>query len=88
VRIGLLGPVTAGPDGAPAPGGVLLRGALARLALDAGRAVPTEVLIDALWGADPPDTVANALQALVARLRRALGPGVVATVPGGYRLAC
>ena len=86
MRIGLLGPVTAGPDGAPAPGGVLLRGALARLALDAGRAVPTEVLIDALWGTDPPDTVANALQALVARLRRALGPGVVATVPGGYRL--
>ena len=28
----------------------------------------------------------NALQALVARLRRALGSDVVATVPGGYRL--
>ena len=87
MRIGLLGPVTAGPDDAPAPGGVLLRGALARLALDAGRTVASEVLIDALWGAEPPDTVSNALQALVARLRRALGAGVVATVPGGYRLA-
>ena len=86
MRIGLLGPVTAGPDGVPAPGGVLLRGALARLALDTGRSVATDVLVDALWGTDPPDTVTNALQALVARLRRALGAGVVATVPGGYRL--
>ena len=87
MRIGLLGPVTAGPDDMPAPGGVLLRGALARLALDAGRSVSSEALVDALWGAEPPDTVTNALQALVARLRRALGADVVATVPGGYRLA-
>ena len=86
MRIGLLGPVTAGPDGVPAPGGMLLRGALARLALDTGRVVATDVLVDALWGTEPPDTVTNALQALVARLRRALGAGVVATVPGGYRL--
>ena len=48
MRIGLLGPVTAGPDGVPAPGGVLLRGALARFALDAGRSVATDVLVDAL----------------------------------------
>ena len=87
MRIGLLGPVTAGPDGAPAPGGVRLRGALARLALDAGRTVSRDVLVDALWGAEPPDGVTNALQALVARLRRALGADVVETVPGGYRLA-
>jgi predicted ATPase/DNA-binding SARP family transcriptional activator len=87
VRIGLLGPVTAGPDDMPAPGGVLLRGTLARLALDAGRSVSTEALVDALWGVEPPDTVTNALQALVARLRRALGTDVVDTVPGGYRLA-
>jgi len=87
VRIGLLGPVTAGPDGAPAPGGVRLRGALARLALDARRTVSRDALVDALWGAEPPDSVTNALQALVARLRRALGADVVETVPGGYRLA-
>ena len=78
--------MTAGPDGAPAPGGVRLRGALARLALDAGRTVSKDVLVDALWGAEPSDAVTNALQALVARLRRALGADVVETVPGGYRL--
>ena len=48
MRIGLLGTVTAGTDGAPAPGGPLLRGALARLALDAGRVVGTDTLVDAL----------------------------------------
>ena len=64
-----------------------LRGALARLALDAGRTVSRDALVDALWGAEPPDAVTNALQALVARLRRALGADVVETVPGGYRLA-
>ena len=87
MRIGLLGPVTAGAVGAPAPGGPLLRGALARLALDAGRVVGTDTLVDALWGDEPPDTVANALQSLVSRLRRALGADVVERAAGGYRLA-
>ena len=87
MRIGLLGPVTAGPDGVPAPGGVLLRGALARLALDTGRVrLATDVLVDALWGTDPPDAVTNALQALVSRLRRALGAGRGRHRPGGYLL--
>lgn len=78
MRIGLLGPVTAGP---------LLRGALARLALDAGRPVGVDALVDALWGDEPPDAVGNALQAMISRLRRALGAELVETVPGGYRLA-
>ena len=85
MRIGLLGPVTAGADGAPAPGGPLLRGLLARLALDVGRTVDTSTLVDALWGDERPGP--NALQAMVSRLRRALGADVVVTVPGGYRLA-
>ena len=84
MRIGLLGPVTAGADGAP--GGPRLRGLLARLALDAGRPVGTTALVDALWD-DPPAAVGNALQAMVSRLRRALGAGAVETVPDGYRLA-
>ena len=83
----MLSPVTAGPDGAPAPGRIRLRGALARLALDAGRTVSRDALVDSLWGAEPPDAPTNALQALVARLRRALGAAVVERDPGGYRLA-
>jgi predicted ATPase/DNA-binding SARP family transcriptional activator len=86
VRIGVLGPVAAwnaaGVDVAPA--GLRLRGLLARLALAPGRTVTAETLVDDLWGTEPAS--ANALQALVSRLRRALGPELVATVPGGYRL--
>jgi predicted ATPase/DNA-binding SARP family transcriptional activator len=88
VRIGVLGPVAAwAATGADvAPGGLRLRGLLARLALAPGRTVTVGTLVDDLWGADPPDDAANALQALVSRLRRALGADLVATVPGGYRL--
>ncbi|MHA6623085.1 BTAD domain-containing putative transcriptional regulator [Pseudonocardia sp. DLS-67] len=85
--IGLLGAVEARRDGAAVPlAGLRVRGLLARLALDAGRTVPVAALVDALWGDAPPGSAANALQALVSRLRRAIGPDLVATVAGGYRL--
>ncbi|MCF7551290.1 BTAD domain-containing putative transcriptional regulator [Pseudonocardia sp. WMMC193] len=86
MRIGVLGPVAAwDPSGADvAPAGLRLRGLLARLALAPGRTVTAQTLVDDLWGDEPAS--ANALQALVSRLRRALGPELVATVPGGYRL--
>jgi predicted ATPase/DNA-binding SARP family transcriptional activator len=88
VLIGLLGAVEARRDGASVPlGGLRVRGLLARLALDAGRPVPVSTLVDDLWGAQPPGSAANALQALVSRLRRAVGPDLVATAAGGYRLA-
>ncbi|MEV4245686.1 BTAD domain-containing putative transcriptional regulator [Streptosporangium canum] len=90
MRIALLGPVRAyARDGASIDiGGARLRMLLARLALDAGSAVPAGSLIDGLWGADPPADAANALQALVSRLRKALrGAGTLDSVAGGYRLA-
>src|SRR5246500_1272472 len=42
------------------------------LLLHAGEAVSTDRLIDAVWGERPPASAANALQAHVAVLRRAL----------------
>jgi len=87
VRIDVLGPVAAWRGDTPVPlRGVRLSGLLARLALDAGRPVGTSVLVDDLWGESPPDGAGNALQALVSRLRRAIGTGLVATDPRGYRL--
>ena len=83
----MLGPVGARRGDTPVPlRGARLLGLLARLALDAGRPVGTSVLVDDLWGAAPPDGAGNALQALVSRLRRAIGPELVATDAGGYRL--
>jgi len=62
------------------------RALLALLALHRGEAMSAERLIDALWGADPPGHPTNALQALVANLRRALGSAAVTTTDAGYSL--
>ena len=91
MRVALLGPLRAeDDDGTPIDiGGARLRMLLSRLALDAGRAVPVEALVDGLWGAEPPADAANALQSLVSRLRRVLRPAGVEleSGSGGYRLA-
>ncbi|MFC5660738.1 AfsR/SARP family transcriptional regulator, partial [Streptomyces nogalater] len=74
------------PDGTAVPvGGARLRALLSVLALRAGRTVPATVLVDEVWGADPPADATGALQALVGRLRRTLGPEAVAFADGGYR---
>ncbi|HEY1918832.1 MAG TPA: BTAD domain-containing putative transcriptional regulator [Streptosporangiaceae bacterium] len=90
MKVGLLGPLTVtGDDGGAltrptAPG---QRALLALLALRAGTTVRTEALAAALWGATPPRTAAKTIQMYVSGLRKALPPGVLETVPGGYRLA-
>ncbi|GAA4558952.1 BTAD domain-containing putative transcriptional regulator [Pseudonocardia xishanensis] len=70
----------------PVPG-ARLRGLLVRLALAGGRAVEPGVLVDAIWGEEPPSGPASALQTLVSRLRRTLRPAGIVQVAGGYRLA-
>ncbi|MFG3001120.1 ATP-binding protein [Streptomyces sp. NPDC048340] len=75
-------------DGTPvAVGGARLRALLTALALRPGRAVPAPLLVDEVWAGDPPADGVAALQALVARLRRALGHGAVRSEEGGYVLA-
>ncbi|TJZ56096.1 AfsR family transcriptional regulator [Streptomyces piniterrae] len=88
MRYGILGTTQAGrADGTPvALGGARLRALLAALALRPGRALTSDALIADIWGMDPPADAAGALQALVGRLRRALGHAEVASVAGGYRL--
>ncbi|MFF2859011.1 BTAD domain-containing putative transcriptional regulator [Streptomyces rubiginosohelvolus] len=68
-------------------GGARLRALLTVLALRPGRTVAAGVLVDEVWDGDPPADAAGALQALIGRLRRALGPSAVESVAGGYRLA-
>lgn len=45
---------------------------LVALLVSEGKVVPTEILIDELWGTTPPGKVDNALQAQVSRLRKQL----------------
>ena len=85
MRIALLGPLEVrNDDGAAVEvAGARLRTLLSALALEPGRIVPAGRLVDAVWGEDPPAT-ANALQALVSRLRRA--GATLDSTPSGYRL--
>ena len=92
LRVHLLGPVTADADGSPvAVGGPRARVLLAVLALNAGRVVTAERLVDALYGGEALAGSANALQSQVSRLRKAIGDtdgtGLLQFLPGGYRLA-
>jgi DNA-binding SARP family transcriptional activator len=63
------------------------RAILAVLLLDANRTVPTERLISALWGDNPPQSAGASLYNHVARLRRSLGAAGVSrirSVSAGY----
>ncbi|MFJ3764823.1 BTAD domain-containing putative transcriptional regulator [Streptomyces sp. NPDC090082] len=89
MRYFVLGPTLARtPDGADRPvGGPRVRALLTVLALRAGRTVPVADLVDEVWhGDEPPADAPAALQALVGRLRRALGRELVVSSDGGYRL--
>jgi len=84
----ILGPLEVRSEEGPiALGGPRPRALLTALLLRAGRVVPTEQLVDELYGADPPPTATAALQNAVVGLRKALGPDVLVTRPPGYVLA-
>jgi len=88
VYVALLGPLEVRDDTGTLieiPG-ARLRALLTRLALEPGRTVGAETLIDAVWGDRPPAGAANALQTLVSRLRRVI-PGRLESRPTGYRLS-
>jgi DNA-binding SARP family transcriptional activator len=85
-EIRLLGPIeVARSAGRVVLGGQKPRALLAVLALEAGRVVSVDRLVEALWPADQPETAAHAVQVYVSQLRKALGP-VIATHAPGYTL--
>jgi DNA-binding SARP family transcriptional activator len=92
VEFGVLGPVEVRIAGRAADAGhARQRAVLAVLLLDLGRVVTPELLIDRVWGHDPPVSVRNVLYGYVARLRAVMtdpaDPGVaLARGQGGYLL--
>ena len=75
-------------DGVVDLGGMRQRGLLAILALHRNEVVPTDRLIDQLWGGEPPATALHTVQVFVSRLRRALGTAAdrLVTRGPGYAL--
>src|SRR5205085_9255396 len=89
MRVGLLGglEVLDADEQNVTIAGAKLRALVAVLALHAGRVVPAEQIVDALWGENPPAAVRNGLQGLASKLRRSLrSADLVAMRAGGYAL--
>jgi DNA-binding response OmpR family regulator len=64
-------------------GGPKQRAVLAHLILRANHVVPTDLLIDGLWGEEPPESARNTVQTYVYRLRKVLGDGRLEGRDGG-----
>jgi DNA-binding SARP family transcriptional activator len=87
LSFGLLGSLEVEDEGRPVGiGGQKQRALLAILALNAGRIVSTDRLVDLLWGEEPPKTAVTSLQNFVSQLRKVVGADVVVTKAPGYLL--
>ena len=83
----LLGPLEVSRQGrGVSVGGPKQRALLAGLALEPGRVVSVDQLVENLWPGEPPDSAAHAVQVYVSQLRKALGAGAIETRPPGYVL--
>jgi DNA-binding SARP family transcriptional activator len=64
------------------------RAVLATLLVDAGRPVSVDLVVDRVWGEDPPAQARGALYSHIMRIRRALDPAAeLDRGPAGYVLA-
>jgi class 3 adenylate cyclase/DNA-binding SARP family transcriptional activator len=83
----ILGPLEVCEEGRELPlGGAKQRALLALLLLRANELVPTERIVEELWGERPPPTATKTVQVYVSQLRRALGRELVQTRGPGYVL--
>jgi WD40 repeat protein/DNA-binding SARP family transcriptional activator len=87
MRARVLGPLEV-TDGAHRPnlGGPKQRLVLAHLLMRANSVVSTDVLIQEVWGDDPPPAARSSLQSYVSHLRGALGNERLVSRPPGYVL--
>ena len=87
LEVRLLGPFEMVVAGRPVEvPGAKRQALVACLALRAGRVVPTDTLVEALWGSELPAAPRNAVQHHVTRLRRALGTDTIRLAADGYAL--
>jgi DNA-binding SARP family transcriptional activator len=89
LELRLLGAFEVVAEGRSLPlGGARQRAVLARLALSANELVPTDQLVDQVWGGEPPAGAVTTLQVYVSHLRKALAPttATIETRRPGYVL--
>ncbi len=87
VQFRVLGPLEVDAGDGPVPlGGPKQRAVLASLLIRANQVVPTDHLIDEIWGDDPPEKARNTLQTYVSSLRGSLGDDRLQGRSPGYVL--
>ena len=87
MRFRVLGPLEVEAEQGSLPlGGRKQRLVLAHLVRRPNEAVPTDVLIDDVWGEEPPEAAKSSLQGYVSHLRSAVGADRIDGRGGGYRL--
>ncbi|MGV0796152.1 BTAD domain-containing putative transcriptional regulator [Mycolicibacterium elephantis] len=87
MELGVLGPLQVRQYGLPVTiPGAKPRAVLTMLGLHGGTVVSADVLLELLWGDEPPRTAAKALQTHISSLRRALGDGFIVTEGAGWTL--
>ena len=83
----ILGPLhVAGPDGQVPIAAGKVRGLLELLLLHANEFIPTDGLVDSLWGDSPPDSAEHAVEVYASQLRRAVGADRIEKNARGYRI--
>ena len=83
----IFGPVEVVDETGPLTlGGQRQRAVLALLLLNIGSVVPTNHIIDEVWGEQPPKAVRTALQNVVGQLRRLIGAETLVRKAPGYVL--
>lgn len=88
MEFGILGPLRVSRGGEPVylSNATKLRLTLAVLLAHAGRAVPTDAMVEALWPERPPASARRNVQHYVSQLRMTLGAEVTPHQAGGYTL--
>ena len=87
MRFQVLGPLEVTRERASIPlGGPKQRAVLAHLIVRANQVVPTDALIDQVWGEEPPESARNVLQTYISHLRSALGTERIEGRTPGYIL--
>ena len=87
VQFRILGPLVVWNDGREVPiAAAKQRAVLAVLLLRRGGLVPTELLVEEVWGEQAPETAVKAVRVYVSQLRKTLGQEVLETRPAGYAL--
>ncbi|MET8944901.1 AfsR/SARP family transcriptional regulator [Streptomyces sp. NPDC004542] len=86
MKIQVLGPLSAEVNGGSiVPTAAKPRQILSLMALYPGRVIPVPMLMEEIWGSEPPQSALTTLQTYILQLRRRLGTAMGPSAPGSAK---